>query len=112
MKREIVTSQRKVRTLFFKIDTDGSVLQGSGHDGITCTRNGAGDYTVTLDTPGARLLDAGATPIDSETYPQIDESDSSASAVNFVFKDTDGTPTGTDTKFFGHITVSDDSLER
>jgi len=111
MKRPVETNQRQVRRLDFKVDTDGTLLQGGGHDGVSSTKNSTGDYTITPATPGARLLGLGFIPIDTETYPQIDESDTDENAVNVVFKDTDGTPTATDTAFWGHIILSDAELE-
>lgn len=109
MLRDIASPQRKVRVIDFRIDGTGtaSITAGSAH--ISLTDNGTGDYTVTLTKPGARLLFAAATPVDTDTFAQIDISDSSASAVNFVFKNDSGS--ATDTEFFGIIMVSDATLE-
>lgn len=109
MLREMMSTQRKVRDIHFRIDGTGtaSVIAGSAH--VTLTDNGTGDYTITLVNAGARLLGAFFTAIDADAFPQIDISDSDETAVNVVFKDDAGGVIDCD--FFGHIVVSDAQLE-
>lgn len=107
MLRSPKSPQREVRQLDCRVDGTGTASMVTGGEHLTLTDNTTGDYTLTLVTPGQRLLGAWFTPIDADVVPQIDISDSGAGAVNVVFKDLDGTPTATDCDFFGLILVSD-----
>jgi len=111
MKRQIESRDRQVTKLFVKVDGTGtaSIVSGSNH--VSLTDNGTGDYTLTLTKPGARLLHASFTPIDADVFPQIDESDTDASAVNVVFKSVASSPSATDCDFYAELTVSESTLE-
>ena len=107
MLRSTKSPQREVRFIDARVDGTGTASITTGGQHLTLTDNGTGDYTLTLVSPGERLLGAWFTPIDADVTPQIDISDSSKSAVNVVFKDLDGTPSATDCDFFALIAVSD-----
>jgi hypothetical protein len=69
MTREIVSTERGVRTYFVEVDgslvaggtavTTGLVL-GSLH--MTITENGDGDYTLNLNVPGQRVIGVSGLP--------------------------------------------------
>ena len=107
MLRSVKTHQRQARFLDARVDGTGTAAMVTGSQHLSLTDNGTGDYTLTLTEPGTRLLGAWFTPIDADVVPQIDISDSGATAVNVVFKDLDGTPSAADCDFFALVAVSD-----
>lgn len=88
MKRSVQTRQREVTQLFVTIDgsavnggtlTTNGVLTEDQH--VKVTENGNGDYTITLNEPGARACFAQATPITALSNVEIAATTSSTVQV-------------------------------
>jgi hypothetical protein len=58
MLREIKSTQRLVRHLYFKVDGTGTAVINQGSLDATLTDNGTGSYKLLFAKPGLRLLDA------------------------------------------------------
>lgn len=76
MTRDVRTHQRGVRLMYATIDGSavaGGTLTTNGLDALgklhmKVTENAAGDYTLTLNVPGARICHVSAISIDNAEY--------------------------------------------
>jgi hypothetical protein len=92
--------QRRAEFDVFRVDE--SEISGTSSAGIlegtfraTITKNGTGDYTITLNEPGMRTMVAvGCLPLTEDLTFKI--SAVSSSAVQVVFANLSGTDTNTD----------------
>lgn len=113
MLREVKCPQRKVRVLQFIVDGTGTAAITSGAKSGVLTDNGVGDYTITFNTPGSRLLSAHAIAL-SDTGDRFCalHSDTGATKVRLLVWDaTDGT-TSRDCIFHVTVHLSDDADEQ
>lgn len=78
------------------------VLLGKGY--ATLTRNGAGDYTVTLTHPGRQILGVRVTPIAATPVFAVVQDDYTHSEINILLFDEDGV--AADAEMFVEITSS------
>jgi hypothetical protein len=113
MLREIKSNQRKVRVIHLVVDGTGTAAITSGSKSASLVDNGTGDYSITPNQAGARLLNAQVTPIaDAGDLIGTLHSDTAASVVRVMLWDgTDGT-TAKDGKFHLQIVLSDDADEQ
>lgn len=106
MLRKVDTPERKVRKLNFLVDGTGTaaLTQGSFH--ATLTDNGTGDYTVTFNKPGKRLLGLSVLPI-TKVYAHTRSALPTAVRI-LTFNDAG---VATDADFYLEVTLSDVAVE-
>lgn len=102
---QVIGTQLKQFVIPFAVNSDGTNTGLEGSSDITVTKNGTGDYTLTLNSPAQRNLVPGM-PIAETASLKAQLVSKSASAVRFLFSD--NSATATDTAFCGIITGSDD----
>lgn len=112
MLREIKSSQRRVRKLFFKVTGTGTAAINQGGTDAVLTDNGTGSYKLLFNTPGQRLLSCSVTPIsDAGDVVATVHSDTGPTKLEIrTFEASDGT-TAKDAVFYAEAVLSDDAAE-
>lgn len=100
MLRSIKSRQRMPRQLAIKVVGTGTAAIAVGRTEATLVDNGTGDYTLTFAQPFARVPVAVASAQTAGVYCEVIPS---ATAVQVLCKETDGTPAAIDAIF--HLIV-------
>jgi len=112
MLREINSHQRLVRKMFFNVD--GSVVAGgtltkngllAGAQQGLITENSSGNYTITFNEPGSRILGVQATTFTDVSTMRVIAA--SATSVQVEQVGADQTTPLADGDFFLEVTLSD-----
>ena len=93
MLRSIKSPQRAPRMLAFKVTGTGTAAISVGSKDATLADNGTGDYTLTFEQSFARIPVVVATSQTAGVYCEVIPS---ATAVQILCKETDGTPAAID----------------
>lgn len=102
---EVRTTQLQVFAIPFCVNSDGTNTNLEGSGDVSVTKNGTGDYTITLLSPANRNL-VPSMPIAETANLKAQLVSKSSSAVRFLFSNNSGT--ATDTAFCGVVWGSDD----
>jgi hypothetical protein len=116
MLREIKSHQRLIRQLFFSVDGSavaGGTLTKNGllvgkYEGLI-TENSAGNYTITFNQGGSRILNVQITPITDVTTCRVIAATTTTVQIEQVGAD-QTTPVA-DSDFFVTVTLSDSADE-
>lgn len=106
---QLVTPQFDCQEYFVTVESDGTLpVANEGNSEVTVVRNGTGDYSITLVTPGERLINVRA-PMPFTSGLSFKIVTATATTVRIAFDDD---TVATDTKFMIGIVVSYDNLRR
>ena len=113
MLREIKSTQRKVRHLYFKVTGTGTAVIDQGGQDAVLVDNGTGSYKLTFVTAGQRLLAASVLCIADagDITATLDATSDKTKLEIRLWDATDGT-TAKDGVFYCEAVLSDDADPR